>query len=96
MQKRTDWTPQIPTIAFAHNVSVILSLAISPFVILFHREPRIAIDSQVLQAAGESTVPGFGQNFVTDFEMLHRALIQNIIKKLNQFLTVCKGHHNIG
>jgi hypothetical protein len=75
MQKRTDRTRQIPTIAFAHNVSVIPSLTMSPFVILFNREPRLTIDSQVLQAARESTVPGFAQNFVTDFEMLHRALL---------------------
>jgi hypothetical protein len=36
MQKRPEWTRQIPTIAFAHNVSVIPSLAISSFVILFN------------------------------------------------------------
>jgi hypothetical protein len=78
MQKRTDWTRQIPTIAFAHNVSVIPSLAISPFVILFNREPQLAIESQILQAVRESTVPGLAQNSITDFEMLHRALIQNV------------------
>jgi hypothetical protein len=78
MQKRTDWTRQIPNIAFAHNVAVIPSLGISPFVILHNRKPRLAIDSQVLQAARESTVPGFALNFVTDFEMLHPALIQNV------------------
>jgi hypothetical protein len=83
MQKRTDWTRQIPTIEFAQNVSVIPSLAISPFDILFNRAPRLAIDSQVLQAARESTVPGFAQNFVIDFEMLHRALIQNVAENRN-------------
>jgi hypothetical protein len=36
------------------------------------------MDAQVLQAARESTVPGFAQDFFTDFEMLHQALIQNV------------------
>jgi hypothetical protein len=78
MQKRTDWTRQIPTVAFAHNVAVIPSQAISPFVILFNSQPRLAVDANVLQAARQSTVPGFAQAFLADFEALCQAVAQNI------------------
>jgi hypothetical protein len=77
MQKRTDWTRQIPSVAFAHKICVLPSLAISPFVILYNWEPRLAIDSQILQAVCESTVPGFLHNFLTDFDILYKALAQN-------------------
>jgi hypothetical protein len=76
MQQRTDWTRQIPSIEFAHNISVFPSLSVSPFVIIYNREPRLPIDAQTLQAIRESTVPGFAQNFLTDFDILHRSLAQ--------------------
>jgi hypothetical protein len=77
MQQRTDWTRQIPTVAFAHNICVLPNLSVSPFVILYNREPRLPMDAQILQAVRESTVPGFAQNFLTDFHILHKALAQN-------------------
>jgi hypothetical protein len=64
MQQRTDWTRQIPSVAFAHNISVLPNLSVSPFVIIYNREPRLPIDAQTLQAVRESTVPGFAQNFL--------------------------------
>jgi hypothetical protein len=39
MQQRTDWTRQIPSVAFAHNICVLPNLSVSPFVILYNREP---------------------------------------------------------
>jgi hypothetical protein len=76
MQQRTDWTRQLPSVQFAHNISVLPSLSVSPFVIIYNREPRLPIDAQTLQAVRESTVPGFAQNFLTDFDILHRSLTQ--------------------
>jgi hypothetical protein len=76
MQQRTDWTRQIPSVQFAHNISVLPSLSVSPFVIIYNREPRLPIDAQTLKAVRESTVPGFAQNFLTDFDILHRSLAQ--------------------
>jgi hypothetical protein len=37
----------------------------------------LPIEAHILQAVRESTVPGFAQNFLTDFDILHRALAQN-------------------
>jgi hypothetical protein len=77
MQNRTDWTRQIPSVAFAHNISVLPNVSASPFLIIYNREPRLPRDSQILRAVSESTVPGFAQNFLTDFDILHKALAQN-------------------
>jgi hypothetical protein len=77
MQKRTDWTRQIQSVAFAHNICVLPNLSVSPFVILYNREPRLPVESQVLQAVREFTVPGFAQNFLTDFDILRKTLAQN-------------------
>jgi hypothetical protein len=57
MQQRTDWTRQIPSVAFAHNISVLPNLSVSPFVIIYNREPRLPIDAQTLQAVASLQCP---------------------------------------
>jgi hypothetical protein len=98
MQNRTDWTRKISSIAFAYNISVVPSLVVSPFVILFNREPRLPINSQVLQVARESTVPGFAQNFITDCDILHKALMQTVAENRDtarQYQFARAGPHNL-
>jgi hypothetical protein len=78
LQGQTDWPRRVPDITFAFNVSFISSLGTSPFVLTYNRNPRLAVDAQLLQAARESKVPHFAESFLGRFELLHQAVAQNL------------------
>jgi hypothetical protein len=78
LQGHTDWPKKVPEITFAFNITSIPSLEKSPFVLTHHRNPRLAVDAQLLQAARESNVPHFAESFLGRFELLHQAVAENI------------------
>jgi hypothetical protein len=78
LQGQTDWPRRVPDITFAFNVSFISSLGSSPFILTYNRNPRLAVDAQLLQAARESNMPHFVETFLRRFELLHQAVAENL------------------
>jgi hypothetical protein len=47
LQGHTDWPNKVPEITFAFNITSLPSIEKSPFVLVYHRNPRLAVDAQL-------------------------------------------------
>ena len=65
-EDHTDWDLKLDTILFAYRASKQKSTGYSPFYMMFHRQPRLPVDSELLPMsdAGEPDFDLFIENMV--------------------------------
>jgi len=74
-----DWDEYIPLILFAYRTSICETTGDSPFYLLFAQEPRLHIDTKLLQSRDESTsISEHRKKIVEKLEVAHKLAKENI------------------
>ena len=58
-EEHNDWDQKLDTILFAYRVSKQKSTGYSPFYMMFHRQPSLPIDSELLPLLDKSGEPDY-------------------------------------
>jgi hypothetical protein len=78
LKGQTDWPNRLQAVAFGFNVSQVPTLGVSPYNLILNCQPRLPIDSQLLEAARRSNIPHFVETFYDDFSILSDSIAQNV------------------
>lgn len=81
-KEQTNWDEKLETVLSAYRVSKQKSTGYSPFFMMFHRQPLLPIDSELLQKVqdGESDVEAFIDNMMLIREDVKEAASLTIAK----------------
>jgi hypothetical protein len=78
LKGQTDCQNRLQAVAFVYNVAQVPCSGVSPYKLLYNRQPRLPIDLQLLEAARRSNIPHFAETFFDDFRLLSDAIAKNV------------------
>jgi hypothetical protein len=89
---QTDWASILKSVQFSYSVTHMPNVGLSPYNIVFNRQPRLPIDLAVLVNKTQTDdTPGFAETMLPSFEVLHKALAENIFENRLQ----AKHYHDL-